>query len=120
MDGKPKWVERSTWINLAASVSVMLIDADSLDQTMERRIEWLKKQVRHVPMIALLNFPRQEEIKALEQLGIAAVVSKPFEINDLRTALNTAINKGSSPENSVRGPAFSRVRKSDGVSKPVE
>jgi hypothetical protein len=35
----------------------------------------------------VLNFPRAHDVQELSERGIFQVVSKPFELNDLKTAL---------------------------------
>ena len=114
--GKPKWVERVSWVNLAASISAICIDADSFSPTLEKRISWVQSQVRHVPVIALMNFPRRQDAEALQRAGVARVVSKPFELADLQSAIESVIDAESrsdgSPKQSTRGPSFSKQRNS--------
>jgi len=110
--GKPKWVERSSPINLAASVTAICIDADSLDATLERRITWVRSQIAHAPLIVLMNFPRRQEIEALNKLGVKSVVSKPFELIDLQSAIEKVTETTKSAINHSRGPSFSKRRTS--------
>ncbi|MDB4766721.1 hypothetical protein OAG71_03430 [bacterium] len=114
--GKPKWVERVSWVNLAASVSAICIDADSFSPTLEKRISWAQSQVEHVPLIVMMNFPRRQEIEALQRAGVVRVVSKPFELADLQSAIESVIeidsNGQGTPHQSTRGPSFSRQRNS--------
>ena len=111
--GKPKWVERVSWVNLTASVSAICIDADSFSSTLEKRISWVQSQVDHVPVIVLMNFPRRQEVAALQRAGVARVVSKPFELADLQSAIEAVIEEDAvSPKQSVKGPSFSKQRRS--------
>lgn len=110
--GRPKWVERMSWINLAASVSAICIDGDSLDATLQRRIRWLQSKVDHAPLIALLNFPRRQEIEQLTQAGVADVVSKPFELADLKAAIDRSFRALATSSKLTRGPSFVKRRTS--------
>ena len=109
--GKPKWVERTSSINLSASATVICIDADSADEVLERRVQWVQKQVTHVPLVVLMNFPRRQEIARLRKSGVTTVISKPFELGELQRAIETTIgddNRTAAPL--LRGPSFSKKR----------
>ena len=112
LGGKPKWVERTSTINLSASATAICIDADSADDALERRIQWVKDQVAHVPLIVLMNFPRRQEIQQLENLGVASVISKPFELTDLQNAIETTIKGEATPSAILKSPSFSKRRAS--------
>ncbi len=107
--GTPKWVERTSKINLSASATMICIDADSADDVLERRIRWVRQQVPHVPLVVLLNFPRRQEIERLQKSGVARVISKPFEMGALQRAIEATLGIDAKTEPTVlRGPSFSR------------
>lgn len=108
--GKAKWVEHTSWINLLASIEIICIDANSLDASLKRRVRWLKSQTVHVPMIAILNFPRTQEIEELKRLGVSAILSKPFELSDFCTVILSVVG-ASEPKLPLRGPLFSASRR---------
>ena len=114
--GKPKWVERISWANLAASISAICIDADSLSPTLEKRISWVKSQIKHVPLIVLMNFPRRQDVEELQRVGVSRIVSKPFELADLQSAIEAVIDvdreSDSLSKHSTRGPKFTKPRNS--------
>jgi len=110
LGGKPKWVERTSIINLCASATAICIDADSADEALERRIQWVRNQFAHVPLIVMMNFPRRQEIQQLEKLGVASVVSKPFELTDLQKAIETTIENEAMPKVILKSPSFSKRR----------
>ncbi len=85
-----RWVERSSLASLAGAVNVICIDANALDEHLERRVAWLKEKVFEVPLVLTLNFPRHHEVADLQNMGITHVISKPFELNDLRVTIATA------------------------------
>ena len=101
---KTRWVERSSLSSLAGAVNAVCIDADSLDENLERRITWLKERVFDVPMVLTLNFPRKNEVSDLRNMGVSHVVSKPFELNDLRIAISQSIESSTQSTSSVPAP----------------
>ena len=101
---KTRWVERTDLSSLEGAVNAICIDANSLDDSLERRILWLKDQVFDVPMVLSLNFPRNNEVSKLRSTGVSHVVSKPFELNDLRVAICQSIEAGSKSPHSVPAP----------------
>ena len=111
LGGKPKWVERTSRINLSASATMICIDANSADEVLQRRVQWVQKQVAHVPLVVLMNFPRRQEVEQLRRSGVTTVISKPFELRELQTAIETTIgdhNNTAAPI--LRGPSFSKKR----------
>ena len=46
------------------------------------------------PVVALLGFPRADEIAAAKAAGVAAVISKPFLVEDLHWQLADVISRG--------------------------
>jgi hypothetical protein len=86
-----RWVERSIWdAASSATVSVMCVVADSWTAELEKRIRWLNSEIPDVPFVLLLNYPRQSDSESIEAAGVAAVVSKPFELQDLKAAIAQA------------------------------
>jgi hypothetical protein len=86
-----RWVERSIWdAASSATVSVMCVVADSWTAELEKRIRWLNSEIPDVPFVLLLNYPRQSDSESIEAAGISAVVSKPFELQDLKAAIAQA------------------------------
>ena len=86
-----RWVERSIWDAASSStVSVMCVVADSWTAELEKRIRWLNSEIPDVPFVLLLNYPRQSDSESIEAAGISAVVSKPFELQDLKAAIAQA------------------------------
>jgi hypothetical protein len=86
-----RWVERCVWD--AQSVQLLnpiCIEADSLTPDLEKRITWLKSEFPLAGFVIILNFPRINDVTELAKLGIANVVSKPFELNDLQAGIVNA------------------------------
>lgn len=108
--GRPKWVERTSRINLSATATAVCIDADSADEALERRVQWVREQVSDIPLIVLMNFPRRQEIKLLQQSGVAAVISKPFELAELQRTIEATIGTEETTKPSLSGPSFSKRR----------
>lgn len=82
-----RWVERTIWSgNATDMVSVVCIDANSWDFNLQQRIKWLRTEFPQTRMVVLLNFPRESDVAAANDFGISDIISKPFEIMDLKEA----------------------------------
>ena len=108
---KTRWVERTSESSLEGAINAICIDANSLDENLERRISWLKEQAFDVPIVLSLNFPRNNEVLKLLRMGVSHIVSKPFELNDLRVAISQCIEAGSKPTHSVPTPKGLKAQK---------
>ena len=106
---QPRWIERSNWINMAASLDAICIDAGSQpDKTAQRLqgFQWLKEKAANIPMVLTMNFPRHQDVAELEKIGVTRIVSKPFELADLRVAIEAAVAASStSAGDSTNEPA---------------
>jgi len=101
---KTRWVEHANLPSLASAVNVVCIDANSLDENLERRINWLKEEVFDVPLVLLMNFPRSNEVAKLGNMGVTRVISKPFELSDLRDAIDQSVESILNSASSVPSP----------------
>lgn len=101
---KTRWVERTNLPSLAGAINAVCIDANSLDENLERRINWLKEQVLDAPLVLTLNFPRKDEVSRLRGMGVSHLVSKPFELNDLRAAISQSVEAVGESTHSVPSP----------------
>jgi hypothetical protein len=86
---------KSTWIEgidandiNGTHFSVICIEGNSLTTQCQQRIQTLQKQFPGIPMVLILNFPRHSEFKVAKKLGVAEIVSKPFQLCDLNFAIN--------------------------------
>lgn len=85
---RSRWVERSTWDASTNQVfDPICIDADSYTPDVDKRLNWLRSEFPTAAFVMVLNFPRPQDITELSGRGILQVVSKPFELNDLKTAI---------------------------------
>jgi CheY-like chemotaxis protein len=71
----------------------MCVVADSWTVELEKRIEWLNSEIPDVPFVLLLNYPRESDAESIAAAGVSAVVSKPFELQDLKVAISGAAGK---------------------------
>ncbi len=76
---------------LCLKPDVLLVEGNSLTAPLIDRIRDLQKTWRQVPQILVLNFPRRQEYESARRLGITEIVSKPFELSDLHTAIGRAL-----------------------------
>ena len=103
MGYRSRWLERSTWDAEAIRIlSAICIDANSMTQDLTNRLQWLKTTFPQRPMILILNFPRENDVASAKSLGVEEVLSKPFDLADLLTALiRVCDSEESHPKNSV-------------------
>ncbi len=86
---EPRWFERATWDEEAArSISAICVEADSWCPDLLKRIKWIRNEIPEAPIVLVLSYPRESEMKEILATGIAEVVSKPFELCDLRSAIH--------------------------------
>ena len=88
---QPRWIERSNRMDIAASMDAICIDAGSQPDKITERLQWLRKKSANVPMVLMMNFPRHQDVCELEKMGVTRVVSKPFELADLRAAVEASV-----------------------------
>ena len=86
------WVERAVWnAETSAVVDAIVIEADSWSPDLASRVKWVRGRVADCPIILIVNYPRQDQLKVIKAAGISEVVSKPFELNELKTAVVRAV-----------------------------
>ena len=99
---QPRWIERSNLMNMGASMDAICIDAGSQPDKIVQRLQWLKEKSAKVPTVLLMNFPRHQDVAELEKMGVTRVVSKPFELADLRAAIEASVEP--SPKSDSKNP----------------
>ncbi len=67
--------------------SAICVDGNSLTVAFQNRIELLQNYFPHTPIILILNFPRSSEFAMAREMGISEIVSKPFQLCDLKFAV---------------------------------
>ena len=101
-DWKTFWIDKSSLpANRMPEFSVICIEADSVSDEIEQRVSQLKKAYPMVPIVAVLNFPRTDDVYNAQAMGIQRVVSKPFQLVDLNHVINSVIGKSESSESEV-------------------
>lgn len=78
------WLRDPTEKNTSAAA--LLYDSDSLSESVAVELRHLLSTQRK-PVVALLPFPRQQEIVAAKALGVTSIIAKPFLLGDLGTHL---------------------------------
>ncbi len=85
---KPCWVERAVWdAESSSAISVVCIEADSWSPNVRKRVDWIRSEIPATPMVLILNYPRADELESIHAAGISKIVSKPFELIDLKSAI---------------------------------
>lgn len=86
------WVERSVWnAQTSSAVDAIVIEADGWSDDLANRVKWIQREVSGTPMVLIANYPRKGELESCKSMGISEVVSKPFELDDLKTAIVRAV-----------------------------
>lgn len=70
---------------------VVLIDGNSLTANFHERVEEIRAAYPASPLIGLLNFPRLQEQQLARSANLASIVSKPFQLADLRAAIEEQV-----------------------------
>jgi CheY-like chemotaxis protein len=81
-----------------AAIAV-LWDTDCYRMTDAIEVGRLRELAGAAPIVALAGFPRSDDIRRAREVGIQAVVSKPFLIHDLFWQLDEAIASGAVSQN---------------------
>lgn len=85
---QPRWIERGVWdAETSRTISAICIEADSWCTNLESRIRWVRSEIPQAPIVLLLNYPRAFELDEIHSAGVSEVVSKPFELSDLRLSI---------------------------------
>ena len=69
-------------------LAAVVYDAEYADRWMMREIVALRRTYPETPLLALLNFPRRDDIAAAIQAGACQVMSKPYRLSDVVACLN--------------------------------
>ena len=105
------WAERATFDEgTVEMVSAVCIDANSFSEDLQSRIDWLQSKLPTTPTALTLNFPRSQDLNAAARRGIHEIVSKPFQLNDLKQAIDRAIKHQQdsvSQQQNISTPHFS-------------
>ena len=85
------WIERAAWnAETSSAIDAIVIEADSWSAELASRVKWVRRQVGDCPIVLITNYPRQNNLEEIKAAGISEVVSKPFELNALKTAVVSA------------------------------
>ena len=95
------WAERASFDDATVeTVSAVCIDANSFSDDLQSRVDWLQTTLPSAPFALVMNFPRTQDFTMAAGNGIHDIVSKPFQLNDLKHAIERAIMRphGSGPQ----------------------
>jgi hypothetical protein len=86
------WLEEAIWQSqIVESIHAIIIDGDSNTASLHQRLEQLRIEHPHVPLLICLNFPRKDEVLELQAMPlVAGVLSKPFDLSQLGRLLGKA------------------------------
>ncbi len=69
----------------------VVVAADGWSESLRNRIKWLRSEIPDAPLVLLLNYPREHELETIRNCGVSEIVSKPFELEDLQSAVIRAV-----------------------------
>lgn len=88
------WIEYTTWeAQEIPKFELIFVDANSWSPACEKRVQWIREELGDFPIVLLLNFPRSDELKEVARSGVNAVVSKPFQLADINTAIEKSLGQ---------------------------
>ena len=70
---------------------VVCVNGNSLSTNLRDNIVQIRKVAPGAPIVTLMNFPRKMEVDAAKKLGVVEVVSKPYQLVDLKFAIERAM-----------------------------
>jgi CheY-like chemotaxis protein len=79
----------------AAAALAVVWDATPERLHDEVAVARLKRLTREAPIVAVVGFPRADDVRRARQAGVSAVVSKPYLVRDLLWQLEQAISSDS-------------------------
>jgi hypothetical protein len=86
------WIESSDNRNIPLErLDLICIDVNHMHEELVGRIDFLRRRNPQSPIIVVANFPRSNEIEFVKTLNVSQVVSKPFELADLRYAIESTM-----------------------------
>ena len=74
-------------------VDAVCINSNSLTGNLKTTILQTRRKLNDTPIVVLMNFPRKAEVDAARELGVDEIVSKPYQLADLKFAIERALNK---------------------------
>lgn len=91
------WVERAKWdAETCGTISAICVEADSWSGDLNKRVKWIRSEIPDTPIVLLLNYPRESELDEIRSAGVSEVVSKPFELHELQSAIIRSIEQPAS------------------------
>jgi hypothetical protein len=85
------WSESDEELPGSERLDAICVDGNSVSEEFELRLNDLSEKHCELPMVAMLNFPRQQDFAALSTLGVQEVVSKPYSHIDILHSLARAL-----------------------------
>ena len=76
------WLKQQTGAS-ASGLDVVLWDLRDRELEDTTLVAGKKSALGDIPVIAIIGFPRPDDFEKARELGLAALISKPLEINDL-------------------------------------
>ncbi len=85
------WHESQSDEVVPSDFSAICVDGNTASSNFLDRVRQLKSRYEGLPVIAMLNFPRKQDLNSLAELGVQEVVSKPYTADEFVLPLARAI-----------------------------
>ncbi len=76
-----------------SGVAAVLWDTAGLDDRSERELAELVARFHPAPVLALVGFPRYDDVMRAREAGAAAVIAKPFLVDELHGEFDRVLNQ---------------------------
>jgi CheY-like chemotaxis protein len=76
------WYESQSDEVSPSDFAAICVDGNTASPNFLDRVRQLKSQHECLPVIAMLNFPRKQDLNSLAELGVQEVVSKPYTADE--------------------------------------
>lgn len=81
------WLRDLLWQDVRGATAVIW-DGGHCNWSQETHLDEVSNLSRIAPVIALLDFPRQEDVRLVRRAGAAGIASRPFVIDELLIQIN--------------------------------
>lgn len=104
------WTRRGEAEPLVRGATLAIWDGDQLDglEANQLAVFCAKRRLTATPVIAVFDFPRADMVQAAMHLGVSAVLSRPWKIEELSSTIDSVRPKHSSRPVRILPPAAAR------------
>jgi hypothetical protein len=83
-----------------------IVQGNTVSDSFESRVTAIRQQFDSLPMVAILNGPRAQDVERLAVLGITEIIAKPFSQLDLVFSVSRILNLVHESTATIRRPTI--------------